>query len=444
MEKLNSLHLDDGSQIAVMGGGPAGSFFSYFLLDMAERVGIDVQVDIYEPKDFSRPGPPGCNMCGGIVHESMVQILATEGINLPPTVVQRGIDSHVLHMGVGSVRIEAPLHEKRIGAMYRGAGPRGIKERKWGSLDGHLLSLAADKGANVIRERVTEVSWKDERPQIKTRGGSPQAYDLLAVAVGVNTAVLKLFQGLGFDYQPPRTTKTSVREYYLGEETVGTYLGNSVHVFLLNIPRLEFAALIPKGDYVTMCLVGEEIDKELVRSLLDTPEVKQCFPPNLRLDQSSCHCSPRMNARGAARPFADRIVFIGDCGVTRFNKDGIGSAYRAAKAAATTAIFQGISTADFRRHYWPICRALNTDNIIGKVIFAIVRQIQKRRFARRAVLRMVAREQQKEGRHRRLSTVMWDMYTGGSPYGEILVRTLHPAFWAPFLWDNVVSLIGNR
>ena len=65
MEKLNSLQLDDGSQIAVMGGGPAGSFFSYFLLDMAERVGIDVQVDIYEPKDFSRPGPPGCNHCGG-------------------------------------------------------------------------------------------------------------------------------------------------------------------------------------------------------------------------------------------------------------------------------------------------------------------------------------------------------------------------------------------
>ena len=444
MDRQTDLQLDDGSQIAVIGGGPSGSFFGYFLLDMAERIGIDIQVDIYEPKDFSRPGPAGCNHCGGVVHESLVQILATEGINLPPTVVQRGIDSHVLHMGMGSVRIETPLEEKRIGAMYRGAGPRGIKERKWGSLDGHLLSLAANKGATVIHERVAEVSRQDGRPQVTTRSGSSQAYDLLVVAAGVNTAVLKLFQGLGFGYQPPRTGRAHVREYYLGQETIGRYLGSSVHVFLLNIPRLEFAALIPKGDYVTMCLVGEEIDKELVRSLLDTPEVKQCFPPNLRLDQSSCHCSPRVNARGAVRPFADRIVFIGDCGVTRFNKDGIGSAYRAAKAAATTAIFQGISAADFRRHYWPICRALNTDNIIGKVIFAIVRQIQKRRFARRAVLRMVAREQQKEGRHRRMSMLMWDMYTGSSPYGEILLRTLHPAFWVPFLWDLVVSLISNR
>ncbi len=444
MEKQTSLQLDDGSRIAVIGGGPAGSFFSYFLLDMAERFGIDVQVDIYEPKDFSRPGPAGCNHCGGVVHESLVQILATEGINLPPTVVQRGIDSHILHMGVGSVRIETPLDEKRIGAVYRGAGPRGIKERKWGSLDGHLLSLAVNKGANLIRGRVAEVSWKDGRPQIKTRSGSPQAYDLLAAAAGVNTAVLKLFQGLEFGYQPPRTTKTFVCEYYLGEETIGRYLGSSVHVFLLNIPRLEFAALIPKGDYVTMCLIGEGIDKELVRSLLDTPEVKQCFPPNMQLDQDACHCSPRINVQGAVQPFADRIVFIGDCGVARFYKDGIGSAYRAAKAAATTAIFQGISAADFSQHYWPVCQALRTDNIIARVVFAIARQIQKRRFARRAVLRMIAREQRKQGGQRHMSMVMWDMFTGGAPYREIFLRTLHPAFWVPFLWDSLVSLISNR
>jgi flavin-dependent dehydrogenase len=444
VEKQTNLQLDDGSQIAVIGSGPAGSFFSYFLLDMAERVGIDIQVDVYDPKDFTRPGPAGCNHCGGVVHESLVQILATEGIILPPAVVQRGIDSHILHMGVGSVRIETPVYEKRIGAMYRGAGPRGIKERKWGSLDGHLQSLAVEKGANVIRERVTEVSWNDRRPQIKTRGGSLQTYDLLAVAAGVNTAALKLFQGLEFGYHPPRTTRTFVREYYLGEETIGTYLGSSVHVFLLNIPRLEFAALIPKGDYVTMCLVGEKIDKELVQSLLDTPEVKQCFPPDMQLDQDACHCSPRINVQGAVQPFADRIVFVGDCGVARFNKDGIGSAYRTAKAAATTAIFQGISAADFSQHYWPVCRALRTDNIIGRVVFTIAHQIQRWRFTRRALLRVITREQRKGSDRQPMSMVMWDMFTGGAPYREIFLRTLHPAFWVPFLWDVIVSLISNR
>jgi len=80
-------------------------------------------------------------MCGGVVSESLVQILATEGINLPTTVVQRGIDSYVLHMKEGSVTIDTPLHEKRIAVMHRGAGPRGMKRIEWRSFDGFLQNL---------------------------------------------------------------------------------------------------------------------------------------------------------------------------------------------------------------------------------------------------------------------------------------------------------------
>jgi len=35
--------------------------------------------------------------------------------------------------------------------------------------------------------------------------------------------------------------------------------------------------------------------------------------------------------------------------MSRLNKDGIGSAYRTAKAAAATAVFSGISANDFRK-----------------------------------------------------------------------------------------------
>jgi hypothetical protein len=117
--------LESASRAAVVGGGPAGSFFSYFLLEMAQRIELEIQVDIYEPRDFSLPGPGGCNMCGGIVSESLVQSLAAEGIRLPATVVQRGIDSYVLHTDVASLRIESPRREKRIAAVYRGAGAPG-------------------------------------------------------------------------------------------------------------------------------------------------------------------------------------------------------------------------------------------------------------------------------------------------------------------------------
>ncbi|MFN2220916.1 MAG: hypothetical protein ACK2UH_00060, partial [Candidatus Promineifilaceae bacterium] len=81
------LQLGNGSRVAVIGGGPSGSYFSYFLLNMASMLGLSLHVDVYEPKDFNNVGPRGCNHCGGIVSESLVQILATEGINLPPDVV---------------------------------------------------------------------------------------------------------------------------------------------------------------------------------------------------------------------------------------------------------------------------------------------------------------------------------------------------------------------
>ena len=251
----SNLKLDNGSRVAVVGAGPAGSFFSYFLLDMAQRVGTDIQVDIYEPRDFDQPGPIGCNMCGGIVSEWLVQTLAADGINLPPAVVERGIDSYVLHIDEGDVQIETPLHEKRIAAVHRGAGPRGMKAIKWRSFDGYLLKLAVQHGAQHVRGRVDEVGWDDGRPQVKLQSGAYQAYDLLAVAMGKNTSALRIFERLNLGYQPPRTSKTYICEIYLGHETVTRYLGNAMHVFLLNLPRLEFAALIPKGDYVTLCML---------------------------------------------------------------------------------------------------------------------------------------------------------------------------------------------
>jgi len=225
----------------------------------------------------------------------------------------------------------------------------------------------------------------------------------------------------------------------LGEEEISRFLGSSMHVFLLNIPRLEFAAIIPKGDYVTVCLLGEEIDSELVQSFLGSAEVKKTMPPGWSPDQFTCQCSPHINVQGAIQPFADRMVFIGDCGVTRLYKDGIGAAYRTAKAAATTAVFQGISAEDFRRYFWPACQAISTDNTIGKAIFSVTRQIQKSRLARRAVLRMCESEQGQEGRHRRMSMVLWDMFTGSAPYRDILMRALHPAFLLRFLWGLASS-----
>ena len=60
----------------------------------------------------------------------------------------------------------------------------------------------------------------------------------------------------------------------------------------------------------------------------------------------------------------------------------------------------------------------------------------------RAVLHMAADEQRQEGDQRRMSTVLWDTFTGSAPYRDVLRRMLHPAFAGCFL-KNLIASIGN-
>ena len=433
-----ALTLENGSRVAVIGGGPAGSFFSYFLLKMAAAVDLQLEVDIYEPRSFSRCGPAGCNHCGGIVSESLVQILAAEGINLPGDVVQSGIESYVVHMDVGSVNIASPAREQRIAALYRGNGPRGGEDLPGVSFDGYLQQLAVKKGARIVRKLVAGLSWKDGYPRLREADGTETPYDLVTVASGVNSNFLGLFEGFPSPPGRPKTTRTYICEFRSTEGEIAKALGHSMHVFLLDIPRLEFAALIPKGNFVTMCMLGDDLDQDLVHTFLRSPVVQACFPTDVT--PSVCSCSPLINMGGMKQPFADRLLLIGDSGVTRLYKDGIGAAFRTSKAAALTAVLQGISKEAFRQNYWPACRAITADNAIGKVIFGTTTVFKHSRFCRKAILRMTTREQGQNGGGGRMSSVLWNMFTGSAPYREIFLGTLHPAFLAGLLWNLSAGL----
>lgn len=434
----DGFYLTNDSHVAVVGGGPAGSLFSFFLLKTLALDDTGITLDIYEPRRFEHLGPAGCNHCGGIVSESLVQMLATEGISLPGEVVQRSIDSYMLHMDVGSVRIDTPLHEKRIAAVYRGNGPRDSQPIMMVGFDRYLLDLAVKSGASVKNKLVTDVRWLDGRPCVVCADGAATRYDLLVVASGVNSQMMHVAEDLGLGYKAPSAMMTFIAEFHMGQRTIEQYLGSSMHIFLLDVPRLEFAAMIPKGDFVTVCLLGRNIDEALVNTFMNTPEVRSCFP-GATVPDSVCHCFPRLNVRCARKPFADRIVFVGDSGASRLYKDGIGAAYRTSKAAAMTAALHGISEEAFSRHYWPACQGINYDNAVGRLVFGACHLIQKLRFSRRAVLRMTAYEQTRPGSKRLMSSVLWDVFTGSAPYKEVLVRASHPAFIGGLFWHLIAG-----
>ncbi|MBF0186877.1 MAG: hypothetical protein HQL50_03025 [Magnetococcales bacterium] len=437
------MELNDNARIAVVGGGPAGSLSAFFLQSLAERVGLTLKVDVYEPRAFYKTGPSGCNMCGGIISESLIELLATEGLQIPSSVVIDTIDTYTLHTDDGHVRIRSRLDEMRIASIFRGGGPRGADHQlplPWDSFDWFLLQQACKRGARHIPERVKALSINEQGlPTVHTKGMEPSAYDFLIGAIGLGGPSLKMFEKMGFGYEQPETTKAFVAELYYGDQEVKHRLNQAMHVFLLTIPGLKFAALIPKGHYATLIILGE-ITMDLIQRVLASPVVKRIFPPGWEIPVQPCQCHPRITIGAGKTLVADRIAMIGDCAVSRLYKDGIGAAYRLSKPLALTAITHGVSKESLAQHYLPQCDRMDRDNRIGHTLFNMDTLFRSIGPMRRGMLETVRQEQAQAGGHQHLSAALWDTFTGSSSYQDILFRLLHPTVLARLTIKSALSL----
>jgi len=187
-------------------------------------------------------------------------------------------------------------------------------------------------------------------------------------------------------------------------------------------------------------MLGRDLGKDLLGKFLKSPDVIRVMPEVLLSKIESCQCSPSINISGAIRPYSDRMVYIGDSGVTRLYKDGIGAAYRTAKAAANTVIFEGISSKDFQKYYWPVCRKINQDNFVGRIVFMVNKLNQKISLTRSTILRMVREEQEGNNSNKYMSLILWDMFTGSSPYISIFLIGIRPLFLLRFMRSFIVEL----
>lgn len=434
--KDDQFFLDDGAEIAVIGGGPTGSFFTIFSLKMAKMVGKKLNVTIFEPKDFTKDGPAGCNRCGGVISELLVQTLAVEGINLPDSVVQKGINSYNLHTNHGSVYIATPAHEKTIATVYRGGGPKGIIGSGMESFDKFLLDTAVKEGAVHSPVRVDRIDYKNNRPVLFSQDQKVHEPDLVVGAFGVNSSTSKIFEDIGFGYKKPVTTTTAIAEIGFDSNIISEYFGNSIHFFLLPGKDIKFTAMIPKGTYVTLCILGKKLGVNAVEEFLGNPVVKNILPKNVKYELK-CRCLPKMNIRAPKVPFADRVVMCGDAGSTRLFKDGMGAAYMMGKAAAKTAVFQGVSKQHFREHYYPAYKSLIIDNWFGAYLYTITDLYRTYKLLTKGMLQVVKDEQMDPDDPKRFSSILWDMFTGNERYKNIfntaISLPMHLNIWREFV-----------
>jgi flavin-dependent dehydrogenase len=421
MENFPVLH--NGAQIAVVGGGPTGSFFSIFALKMARMMEKNVQVTVYEPKDFTKDGPVGCNKCGGIISELLVQNLAVEGINLPDSLVQRGINSYRLHTQYGNVYIETPSRERTIATVYRGGGPKGIIGSEKESFDRFLLDLAIQEGAVHNPAKIDRIAYTNNMPVLFSGETHIQEPDLVVGAVGIKSQTVKMFEEMGFGYRKPETVTAAIAEIHMDKNIISEYFGTSVNLFLLPVSDMKFAAIIPKGTFVTVCILGKNIDHNSVNAFIDHPVVQSVLPGRESYE-IACRCLPKMNVRAPELAFADRVVLCGDAGSTRLFKDGLGAAYIMGKAAAKTAILYGVSRKAFQENYDPVYKNIVIDNRYGKILFTVTDLHKRYKILTKGMLRVVRKEQADPAYPKPLSSMLWDMFTGNERYRNIFFRSL--------------------
>lgn len=156
--------------------------------------------------------------------------------------------------------------------------------------------------------------------------------------------------------------------------------GKYLHAFLpSSLPHVEFGAITPKGNHLSLNIAGKKIDADMMDKFLNLSYVRKALPENL--DDCLPHLYyfkgkfPTLPARGV---FGDRYVMIGDAaGLNRpFKGKGINSAVITGIKAAEVIINRGISKSAFH-HYLKECCELTDDIPYGKILRFLTIQSKK-------------------------------------------------------------------
>jgi flavin-dependent dehydrogenase len=427
------------ARVAVIGAGPAGSFFAHILLIESIRRGLYPIVTIFDSKDFETAGRRNCNMCAGTLSGWLVDELEAEGYRFPHQVVQTHIHGYVVHSRDRQARL-AQRPDARIYTVFRGVPfPELTHER--GSFDQFLLDHAIAMGARYIRSSVKGIDLPASPGEpIRIRHCQPadsvHEADLVVGAFGVNSPLAKQFLP---GYKVPKVWRAFQGEILVGRDLIASRYGDHVHIFLGDGQRIKFLALTPKRFHVTLTAIGPNVKRLDVAARLRESDTAPFLPEDWKF---RCHCHPAFPVSSAEKPYGDRVVVIGDACISRYLKNGIESAWYTALFAVQTILDHGFSEADFRAHYFRACRRkYERDNRFGRLIFGLNDLFCRLPILANAHIEAVRHEQAFERpKDRRHSQVLWDVFTGDRSYARIFLSCCHPMLHARTGWETAREL----
>lgn len=405
--------LTNGGHVVIIGGGPAGAGTALALHHLAHAMGRHLRITVVESKTFA--GEQHYNQCAGVLSPPLPDLLAALEVPFPHHLARGRITGYVLHVPGRTLLLDGDAHPS-------------IALRRV-QFDAYLLEQVRQRGIGVHAARVTDLEFHADGVLVYT-DNAPLEADVVVGAFGLDEGTATIFHRQT-GYRPPRALTSVVTKYHPGPEGMAAFGSHLIHAFLPRHPRIEFGAVTPKGNHLTINIAGEQVNAALMNTFLHLPEV-QAILPNFP-DQAPHQPQDLRFFKGrfprslAHRYYGDRYVIVGDAAglVRAFKGKGVTAAVQTGMRAAATILQQGISHAAFDRHY----RQANQD-IIHDLPYGQMVRLLAIHATRWGLMKPVL--QAAENRPA-LQSALFGAVSGHDPYAQVLRRVLHPREMLPIL-----------
>ncbi len=418
----DGLKVVSGSCIAVIGGGPAGCASAIKLIKEAGKKGIRIKVIIFEGKDFERH----YNQCVGVLSQPITRLFE-EGLEMPfpGHLIKREIAGYVLH---------------RPGSTLELSGESGTYATRRILFDRFMLQSAQDLGAEVIRSRVTGLEFNGDSVHIYTEDKFLKA-DAVVGAFGIDDGIADALEQASahtFIYRrPPKVLDTIVAKVHIDLQVLQERFGNRIHAFIpLELRRIEFGAITPKGDHIIMNIAGRGLTSGDMDGFIAYPPVAGLVHD---LDLSGLdYFKGRYPIRPASGICGDRFAAVGDAtGLIRpYKGKGINVALETGTKAAETMIGKGLSAAALSA-YPASFHHLYADFLYGNIFRSLVTVSIRTGFVDRVLNR--AKDDPN------LKDVLFKVVSGEGTYRDVVRKLSRPeeltALGLGFLRNLPVALI---
>jgi flavin-dependent dehydrogenase len=364
-----------------------------------------VEITIVEGKEFLEGRH--FNQCAGVLSPPLPTLLPERlGVAFPHHLVRTEIREYV-------------VHSRRETICLKDEPPYALALRRV-QFDAYMLEAARRRGIRVVQARATDVEVRSDGVVVYT-DNQPLAGDVVVGAFGLDEGSAAIFERIT-GYRRPPAMSAIVTKYHPGEAAVRGY-GPRIHAFLPSDPAIEFGAVTPKGNHLTLNIAGVRVTAANMRAFIMDRQVMAVLPNLDRAeDPEGMRFFKGRFPLGLARGYyGDRYVMVGDAaGLVRpFKGKGVTSAVLSGIHAAETLARHGVSAQAFESQYRPACAEIAGDQVYGRWMRRTVIAL-----AQTGLLDAVLRAARGEPR---LQTALLDAVSARAPYRSVWSNGLAPA-----------------